>query len=135
MTLEKSKTMFDDCAQEAAPTCIEDCTNQDFVTQQLWKWAHNVEIVGKILLALLIIACLLMSWSGAMVMNKSGVAEFSLTTFMVNLLYNSMFAVIEFVVYHVLAVVLAALARIVHSNRTMARLAELNAKQKHPETK
>lgn len=133
MTLEKSKTMFDDCAIEAPPTCIEDCTNQDKVTINLWTWARRLELLGQILLALIIIGGVVLSLTNSYVVTDvlEGDKKFSIALFFTNLLTYTIYAIVEYCVYHVLALLVGSLARIVQSNRTTARLAELEARNKN----
>ena len=119
MALKKTKTMFDDCAVEDAPTSIEDCTNQDKVTVNLWKWASKLETFGKILLVMIILG-------GAVIFANSLEADERRAS--IYLITYFICAFVEYRVYHVLALLIASLARIVQSNRTMARLAELQAR-------
>lgn len=137
MALKKTKTMFDDCAVEDAPTSIEDCTNQDKVTVNLWKWASKLETFGKILLFIIIFGGILLSFASStksVYHEASYVTEayysddFSPALFFTNLFTYLIYAFVEYCVYHVLALLIASLARIVQSNRTMARLAELQAR-------
>lgn len=132
MALEKSKTMFDDCANETTPETIEDCVNQDKVTTNLWNWARRLEIFGKILLALIIIGGILISFSDANTVAEvvDGEAEFQVKVFLVDMLTYVIYAFVEYCVYHVVALLIGSLARIVQSNRTVARLAELEARNK-----
>lgn len=132
MALEKTKTMFDDCAIEAPPTCIEDCTNQDKVTVNLWTWAHRLEVLGQVLLALIIIGGLFISFSNAYAISSAleGAGKFSAKIFFTSIISYVIYAIVEYCAYHVLALLVGSLARIVQSNRTMARLAELEARNK-----
>lgn len=141
MALEKTRTMFDDCANEPTPTSIEECTNQDKVTVNLWKWAGKLEILGKILMIIIIIGGILISFSNAMV-NTEVVTDyyrkttetetsFEFTLFLTNLMTYAVYAIMEYCIYHVIALLIGSLARIVQSTRTTARLAEFEARNRN----
>ncbi|MGN0576145.1 MAG: hypothetical protein ACI4J2_08950 [Ruminococcus sp.] len=133
--IQPSKTMFDNCAVEQPPTSIEDCTKQDAVTINLWTWARRLELLGQILLALIIIGGVIISWADSYiitdVVHSEYEREFSFSLFFVNIFHYTIYALIEYCSYHVIALLVGSLARIVQSTHTTARIAEFEARNKN----
>lgn len=127
MSLERERTMFDGCAKELPPTTIEDCTRQDTVIINLWEWARRVEIYGKVLMIGIIIIGVLLSFTTS----NDYTGEFSMTSCVTNIVTYGIYAFVEYCTYHVIALLIGSLARIVQSNRTMAKLMELEYRNNH----
>jgi hypothetical protein len=95
-------------------------------------------VFGKILLVIIIFGGNLLSFASSTTsvyhaasysMEAYYSDDFSPALFFTNLFTYLIYAFVEYCVYHVLALLIASLARIVQSNRTMARLAELQARK------
>ena len=122
-------SMFENSMNESAPQSIEDCTSQDSLTETLWSWAINLEKYGAVLLVLILLGGVLTAWSSAQVItNVAGNTEFSAPLFIASFMSTIIYAVLEYLVYHVLALLVASLAKIVQSTRAAARLAEWTAR-------
>ena len=122
-------SMFENSMNESVPQTIEDCTAQDGLTKTLWRWAINLEKYGAVLLVIIIIGGLIAAWSNAQVIvNAAGKTEFSAPLFIAAFFNTIIYAVLEYFVYHVLALLVGSLAKIVQSTRATARLAEWNAR-------
>ena len=123
------KSMFASSMNEFIPNTIEDCTAQDALTKTLWNWAINLEKYGAVLLVLILIGGLIYALANAMVVtNAAGTTDFSIPLFIAAFFSTIIYAVLEYLIYHALALLVASLAKIVHSTRTTARLAEWNAR-------
>lgn len=122
-------SMFENSMNESAPKSIEDCTSQDSLTKTLWSWAINLEKYGAVLLVIIFVGGVITAWSNAQVItNAAGSTEFSAPLFIAAFINTIIYAVLEYLVYHVLALLVGSLAKIVQSTRTTARLAEWNAR-------
>ncbi len=126
----KQQGQFSDCQFEAPPTSVEECVNQDKVTATLCQWPSQVQSLGRALLLLVILGGTVASYGSAMVTNNSGNKEFTPLLFIASFLTYLLYAVGIYIAYNVTSLLIAALARITQSNRTMARLAELEARQR-----
>lgn len=137
MALENSKTMFDDCSNEKSPNNLGDCLKQDKVTANLWSWAHNLEVIGQVLLAIILIAGVFETIVTAMATGEANVSEgASMFTAVVVLVKWALYAIIEYCVYHVLALLVGSLASIVYHTKVTAQIAELQYRNEIPaETK
>ena len=130
LTLSGS-SMFEDSMNEPSPKTIEDCTAPDKLTQSLWNWAKNLEKYGAMILVLILIGGIITALSNAKtVADYTGEQEFSTALFLASFFNTIIYAVLEYLVYHVLALLTASLARIVQSTRTTARLAEWTARNR-----
>ncbi len=122
-------SMFENCMNEPAPRTVEDCTAPDSLTRTLWNWAKNLEKYGAMLLVFILVSGIISAWSNAKntadIMGGNG---FSAALFLSSFLNTIIYAILEYLVYHVLALLVASLARIVQSTRTTARLAEWTAR-------
>lgn len=124
-------SMFEDSMNEPSPKTIEDCTVPDKLTQSLWSWAKNLEKYGAMILALILIGGIITAFSNAKsVADYTGEQEFSTALFLASFFNTIIYAVLEYLVYHVLALLVASLAWIVQSTRTTARLAEWTARNR-----
>lgn len=122
-------SMFESSMNESIPKTIEDCTTQDSLTKTLWSWAINLEKYGAVLLVIILIGGLISAFMNAQVVtNMAGNTEFSAPMFIAAFFNTIVYAVLEYLVYHVLALLVGSLAKIVQSTRTTARLAEWNAR-------
>lgn len=129
MLLESERTMFDGCANELPPTTLEDCIRKDTVISNLWEWARRIEIYGKLLMILTILIGVLLSFTTS----SSYTGDFSMISCITNLVTYGIGAFVEYCTYHVIALLIGSLARIVQSNRTMAKLMELEYRKNHAE--
>ena len=124
-------SMFENCMNEPAPKTIEDCTSPDNLTKSLWNWAKILEKYGAVLLVFILVNGIISSWSDAKnVVAITGESGFSVALFLVSFMKAIIYAILEYLVYHVLALLVASLARIVQSTRTPARIAEGTARNR-----
>lgn len=125
-------TMFTGNYQKSVPKSLEECYKQDNVSENLWYWGDWIESLGKILFIALIIIGLIVSIaaSGTFAEVKRYTKTETSSGFLVfveTAIPYAIYAFVEFCVYHVLALALYALARIVQDNNIIAGIASFNA--------
>ena len=122
--------MIEQTMIEPTPASLDDCVRPDSLTNTLWSWAQNLEKYGQVLLLLIILGGILMSYFGAQVeTSMSRDPEFSPALFLTSFLQTIVYAVVEYLLYHVLSLLVASLAKLVHNTRTAARIAEYRARK------
>lgn len=115
-----SGNMFKKAQRDPVSKSIDDCIQVDELAKNLWKWASRLDILGKVLMWLIIIAGIIMSiLSGSVIPEK-----FNFTLFFTSLYPFGIYAFLDYCVFHVLALLISALAGIYHNTRQSARLLE-----------
>ena len=124
------RALLSDVNENEVPHSIEDCTRNDIMTDKLWSWARTFEKLGQIFFILIVIGgCAVSIWSASIVNQYTDKKTFSFTAFLGGIEKYAIYAVIEFIAYRIITLLIASLARIVQSTHTTARLAEYSARK------
>lgn len=133
-------TMFDSVVSEKPASSLEECSKKDSIANNLWSYTLNIEKWGKILFFLVLIFGLISSiaesWQAAQQIgiNYWGTEETEIdwgiffSGFFFSMLLYIWYAIIEYFVYHVVALLLGALAGIYQNTRQTAKIAEYQAR-------
>ena len=118
---------------------INDCLKPDSITDNLWVWAERLEKLGKILFWIIIISGFVIALSTSIVTTEvvEGVyypytdteTTFSFGVFLTSVVQTALYAFIEYCAYHVLALLIGALANITQNTKATARLTEYVARK------
>jgi len=120
------------------PKNIEECIKQDLVSKNLWEWCKKLEKWGKILFWVLIIGGLFLSINSSIIEEEiivsSWVGEtteiretFSFEIFIPLFLNSILYAFIEYWIYHIITILIGALASIVQNTTINSNIALYNA--------
>ena len=120
------------------PKNIEECIKQDLVSKNLWEWCKKLEKWGKILFWVLIIGGLFLSINSSIIEEEiivsSWVGEtteiretFSFEIFIPLFLNSILYAFIEYWTYHIITMLIGALASIVQNTTINSNIALYNA--------
>lgn len=126
-------------------TCVSDCLKPDSITDNLWTWAERLEKLGKILFWIIIISGIVFAIATSIVTKEvvkgtyyqytDTETTFSFDVFLMSIVQTALYAFIEYCSYHVLALLIGALANITQNTKTTARLTEYVARKTlHEET-
>lgn len=137
--------MFSNHTKKKIPQNISDCVKPSSVSTNLWIWCERIERLGKILFWGLIIFGVVFAIISSVTTEEvmRGGAYYSWTEtdttfnfglFITSLLQFSVYAFIEYCSYHVLALLVGALASIVQNTDISANIALLNATTKGTST-
>ena len=129
--------MFSENAKKEIPKKLDECYKQDNVTLNLWKWSAWLEKWGKVALYGIIIIGLILSVAGAISTKEvtygtyytytKTETDFNFLYFVTTIVSTVAYAIIEYVAYHILALLVGALADIVQHTRITADVALYNA--------
>ena len=124
--------MFKETAKHVKPISVEDSIKTDRVIDNLWIWCSRLETLGVVLFVILVIIGIIASIiSGFQVVDISysgnPVYEFNFGMFCLTLLDYALYAFIEYCTYHVIALLIGALASITQNTKATARLLEYQA--------
>lgn len=128
--------MFSGNREKQIPKTFEDCYKTDSVSKELWHWCEQIEKWGLILFIIVIVVGLIFSIDTSIVEKEVIVKEatswrdaeteiktvFEFENFLISLLYVAISALLEYVIYHVIALLIGALATIVQSTRITANV-------------
>ena len=132
--------MFSGYNKKEIPKNMEDCIKPDSVSSNLWGWCEWLEKWGKILFWVLIVGGLILSISTSIVEKEVVVREatywseaetelrktFDFEIFIPLLLETALYAFLEYCAYHILALLIGALASIVQNTKISANVALYN---------
>lgn len=134
--------IFSENTEKKIPKSIDDCTKPDKTSRDLWLWCERLEKWGKILFWIIIISGIILSITSAIQISKvtKGIyytytdteTSFSFVIFITSLLDTALYALIEYCTYHVIALLIGALASIVQNSKITANVA-LYAATRNPE--
>ena len=120
-------------------TSIDDCLKPDGITDNLWDWAERLEKLGKILFWIIIIFGFVIALSTSTVTTEvekgyyytytDTETTFSFEVFLTSVVQTALYAFIEYCAYHVLALLIGALANITQNTKTTAKLTEYVARK------
>lgn len=116
---------------------IDDCLKPDGITNNLWIWAERLERFGKILFWFIIIFGFIVAIPTSTVVEETvnvfdrvvSETKFSVVLFLTNLGQTALYAFIEYCAYHMLALLISALANITQNTKTTAKLTEYMARK------
>ncbi len=128
--------MFSGNREKKIPKTFKDCYKTDSVSNDLWHWCEQIEKWGLILFIITIFIGLIFSIGTSIVEKEVIVKEatswrdaeteiktvFEFGNFFISLLYIAISAFLEYVIYHIIALLIGALATIVQSTRITANV-------------
>ena len=132
--------MFSGHIKKQIPKNMEDCIKPDSVSTNLWVWCERLEKLGKFLFWILLIGGLILSISSSIVEKEVIVREatywsdaetevrttFDFELFISLLLDTVLYAFLEYCAYHIIALLIGALASIVQNAEISANVALYN---------
>lgn len=124
------ENMFKRAAKRKIPKSIDDCTEVDPVSEELWGWAESTERLGKILLGVYIAYGILSAIMGAFIVDNYGSPEgFDFMLFIPEIVKCIICGILISILYHLIALLIASLATITQSTRVTAKLAEYRTRK------
>lgn len=129
--------MFKETSKYSKPISVEDSVKTDRVINNLWCWCSRIETLGMVLFLILIIIGVItavISGFETIGINYSGKpkVEFNFGTFIVNLINSALYAFIEYCAYHIIALLIGALASITQHTKATAKLLEYQLSKDDP---
>lgn len=129
--------MFTGNREKHIPKTFKDCYKTDSMSNDLWHWCENLERWGKILFILIIVGGLILAITGSITEKEVVIREatswrdaeteikksFDINAFIYVALETTFYAIIEYIMYHIIALLIGALATIVQSTRITANVA------------
>lgn len=133
------KNMFSGQSKKELPKTIDDCIRSDSITSNLWVWAERVEKIGSIVLAFILIVGIIDTitvgidtYQGLTIFGEVSDGAVAATVFAIltNIFLFALYALVEYGIYHAVALGIAALARLVQNSniRTNLKLYEKREK-------
>lgn len=128
-------SMFSQIQSEPICTTVDECVQNDKLSNNLWTWAHRLETLGMVLFVFLLVYGIYAAKQVAMVEEIVGVyytrveTKFDSTVFFVELINWALYAFVEYCLYHVVALLIGALAGIYQSTKAAARLQEYHIRK------
>lgn len=123
-------SLFQGSTDKELPKNINDCVKPDKVSKCLWAWASRIETWGYIIFWLLIIAGIVGAISDFLQANEVLDESECIPILITSLLTNGLIAFLEFCAYNAVALLIGALASIVHNTNITANLAIYNTEPK-----
>lgn len=128
-------SMFSQIQSEPTCTTVDECVQKDKLSNNLWIWAHRLETLGMVLFVFLLGYGIYAAAQGAMVEVVEGAyyprveTKFDFLIFLVGLINWILYAFIEYCLYHVVALLIGALAGIYQNTKVAARLQEYHIRK------
>lgn len=121
--------MFKEAEKHVTPISLEDSVKTDAVIRNLWSWSSSIESLGKFLFWAIIIIGVITAVTSSFyevssVYNYRTETKFDWGMFFLQLVDTALYAFIEYCVYHVVALLIGALASITQNTRATARILE-----------
>ncbi len=115
---------FDDNQLRKTVYTAEECTAPSKTVQNLWKWAHNLDILG-IIGAILILAVGLFSAIGSGKAAAEGIRykDFVFSVFFHEFILTLLYAFLEYCAFHALALIISSLGSITYNTDVTAKTA------------
>ena len=116
------------------PQSLEECYERDSTTISLWNWKGRMETIGKVLFCIIIIGGIVLAIISSITVTNYGTyyqytsTSFSFGTFLAAIISAGLWAIVEYILYHIFALLLGAMSNIVHNTRVTARVALFNSK-------
>ena len=135
------ENMFSGNTEKKIPKNLKDCYMTDKVSHNLWIWCERLEKLGEILFWFLLIGGLLLSITSSIIEKEVIVEEasylheaktelrktFDFELFIPLLLDTALYAFLEYCAYHIIALLIGALASIVQHTKITADVALYNS--------
>ena len=118
--------MFSGRSTMKIPKSLNECTARDEIVCSLYLWAERLENWGGILFVLMIIWGAISSIAATLALIDVN-EDAMLITFISSAVTWALYAFIEYITYHALALLISALASITQSTLVTAKVALLNA--------
>ena len=136
--------MFSGNTEKRIPKNMEECIKPDSVSSNLWVWCERLEVLGKVLFWIIIVLGLFTAIttaistdeivSGSYYKYTERKTSFDIVVFITLIIEVLIYAFIEYCVYHVLALLIGALASIVQNTKVTANLALYNSIEKEEDS-
>ena len=120
------ENMFSGKTEREIPKTLQECKQADETVINLHTWAERLENWGQILFYILIIVGAISTIIDTVNMGDIN-EDLMLTTFFSSAISWALYAFIEYCAYHVLALLISALASITHNTHISANVALLEA--------
>lgn len=124
------ENMFSGAQNKKTPKSVKECLKPDPVSTNLWIWCQRLETLGKILFWIILIGGIILSIITALVKVEVGgtyysrtETQFDVIIFFTSLVETGLYALIEYCVYHMIALLVGALGSIVQNTKLSADLA------------
>ena len=128
-------SMFSQIQSEPTCTTVDECVQNDRLSNNLWTWAHRLETLGMALFVFLLVFGIYAAVQGATVEVEKGYyytyteTEFDFGVFSIELVNWAFYAFVEYCLYHVVALLIGALAGIYQNTKAAARLQEYHIRK------
>lgn len=106
--------IFSEIEEKRIPKNFKDCYTNDSLTDSLWQWVKNLEKIGKIFAILFAIITIIISI--AMFEDTDGASV------VIGIFVAPIIAFLEYVSFHMIALLLASLASIVQNTKISANI-------------
>ena len=123
---KSSPNMFTDLEKRKIPKSLQRCLETDPVSANLWRWCQRLESLGLFLFWAIIVAGSIIAFTTAFVETGEGRyadTEFDFWLFVFNLAKTALYAYLEYIVYHVLALLIGSAASVVQNTKISADVA------------
>ena len=135
------ENMFSRNTDKNVPKTLKDCYKTDSITENLWSWCIRLENWGKILFWILIVGGLILAITSSIVEKEVVIKEATMwssaetelrKTFDFGIFFSlaidtALYAFLEYCAYHIIALLVGSLARIVQNTKVAADVAIYNA--------
>jgi len=125
--------MFSNNQNKRIPKNLNECIAADDMVINLWSWAEKLEKFGRAMLWFIIVWGLVTSISGAYVLEEvkyewmEPEKEFVAALFVESVIEWTIYALLEYFAYHILALLVGSLASIVQHTKITANIAMFEA--------
>lgn len=119
-----TKEVYDSDDKNAIATSIDECVKTGPVSEELWGWSMWCDKIGKILFWVMIIWGIITSIIVGITVNKYGGTKFSFNLFISELIQRIIYAWLEYIIYHIISILISSLATITQNTRVTAKLTE-----------
>ena len=123
---KSSPNMFTDLEKRKFPKSLRRCLEIDPVSANLWRWCQRLESLGLFLFWAIIGIGTILAFTTAFVETGEGRytdKEFDFWLFVFNLAKTALYAYLEYIVYHVLALLIGSAASVVQNTKISADVA------------
>lgn len=110
------KNMFSGNREKQVPKTFYDCYKTDNVTNNLWLWAERLETIGIVLAVIIGIATLITFIAIA-------IGEYEYSLILVGIIAAPIAAFLEYISFHIIALLIGSLASIVQNTKISADIA------------
>lgn len=122
--------MFSGKTTKQIPTSLNECRQEDATVNNLHKWAERLENWGRSLFVILIIIGIICTIIDTVIMLDND-EDMALATCISSVITWGLYAFIEYCAYHVLALLISALASITQNTIVSANVALYEASKRY----